>query len=53
VLDRPAITGSLADGSTQVVWQAADGSPWWASLTFSAASDPALIDQAIAALRPA
>jgi hypothetical protein len=56
VLGRPALVGSLADGSTQVVWQAADGSPWWASLTFSAASaasDPALIDQAIAALRPA
>jgi hypothetical protein len=56
VLDRPALVGSLADGSTQVVWQAADGSPWWASLTLSAASaasDPALIDQAIAALRPA
>lgn len=53
VLDRPALVGSLADGSTQVVWQAADGSPWWVSLTLSAASDPALIDQAIAALRPA
>ena len=58
VLDRPALVGTLADGSTQVVWQAADGSPWWVSLTFSPASDAALIDQAlidqaIAALRPA
>jgi hypothetical protein len=56
VLDRPALVGTLADGSTQVVWQAADDSPWWVSLTLSAASaasDPALVDQAIAALRPA
>jgi hypothetical protein len=53
VLDRPALVVTLDDGSAQVVWQAADGSPWWASLTFSAASDPALVDQAIAALRPA
>jgi hypothetical protein len=54
VLDRPAITGTFDVGSTQVVWQAADGSPWWVSLTFSdAATDPALIDQAIAALKPA
>jgi hypothetical protein len=53
VLDRPALVGTLADGSRQVVWQAADGSPWWASLTFPAGTDPALVDQAIAALRPA
>ena len=56
VLDRPALVGTLADGSTQVVWQAADDSPWWVSLTLSAASaasDPALVDQAIAALKPA
>ena len=25
VLDRPALVGTLADGSRQVVWQAADG----------------------------
>jgi len=53
VLDRPALVGTLADGSTQVVWQAADGIRWWASLTFPAGTDPALVDQAIAALRPA
>ncbi len=53
VLDRPALVGTLADGSRLVVWQAADGSRWWASLTFSAGSDPALVDQAIAALKPA
>jgi hypothetical protein len=53
VLDRPALVGTLADGSTQVVWQAADGSRWWASLTFPAGSDPALVDQVIAALQPA
>jgi hypothetical protein len=53
VLDRPALVGTLADGSRQVVWQAADGSPWWASLTLPAGTDPALVDQAIAALRPA
>jgi hypothetical protein len=53
VLDRPALVGTLADGSTQVMWQAADGSRWWASLTFPAGSDPALVDQVIAALQPA
>jgi len=56
VLGRPALVGSRADGSTLVVWQAADGSPWWVSLTLlggGRASDPALVDQAIAALRPA
>jgi hypothetical protein len=52
VLGRPALVGTLVDASTQVVWQASDGSPWWASLTFSGASEPALVDRAVAALRP-
>lgn len=54
VLDRPAMAGTFADASTQVVWQADDDSPWWVSLTFSGpVADPAQIDQAIAALKPA
>ena len=53
VLDRPAMAGTFADGTTQVVWQSADGSPWWVSLTFPVGDDLGLIDQAIAALRPA
>ena len=61
VLGRPALVGSLPYGSTKVVWQAADGSPWWVILTLidgvrasdPALVDPALVDQAIAALRPA
>jgi hypothetical protein len=53
VLDRPAMAGTFADGTTQVVWQSADGSPWWVSLTFPVGDDLGLIDQAIAALKPA
>ena len=53
VLDKPALIGTLADGSTKMVWQLADDSPWWVSLTFSDAATAALANQVIAALKPA
>jgi hypothetical protein len=53
VLGRPTLVGTLPDGSTKMVWQLADDSPWWVSLTFSDAATAALANQVIAALRPA
>jgi hypothetical protein len=53
VLDKPALIGTLADGSTKMVWQLADDSPWWVSLTFSDAATAALANQVTAALKPA
>jgi len=52
VLGRPALVGTFADGSTQVVWQAADGSRWWVSLGFSDAATAAQADKVIASLEP-
>jgi hypothetical protein len=50
VLGRPALAGTWFYGSTEVVWQSADGSPWWVTLTFSDPATYELVDQVIASL---